>query len=364
MFSGFEKMTDSADKNFEQAPQIPEMHNIPSMDDLRVQLDEIFPMSPDVGDGRGEGQIQDTGESRPREVILDDGTVVTLPSPPDSVLHNAKTGYDKAGRSSETDMNRLDDNGKPYMNDDGGFIPNNTYEIDGTVYKTDDRGEIYSVDGRLYPNDTYKLNGNVYTTDDNGRIIDVRAVPTLSPENPRDNDAQKDAGGKDRQGNDQGGHIVGRDMGGDGGEGNLVAMDSRINQSDYKKMENDIKRTLTEGKDVSTHTEITYNGDSERPDVIKVTTTADGKETVYTYDNNINGTLRERAGDVGGEDAAVTMQAVLDETGGEVSSVKEEHDKNGNLVNVTMNITYTGENGKTQRTKVVIDHPQGGNGND
>lgn len=126
-------------------------------------------------------------------------------------------------------------------------------------------------------------------------------------------------------------------------------------------MENDIKRALADKKEVTTHTEISYSGDSERPDIIKVTVAADGKETVYTHDNNISGALRERVGEVGGKDAAETVQSVLDKTGGEVSSIKEEYDKNGSLAKATVNITYTSEDGKTQRAKVVVDGPQGGN---
>ena len=184
-----------------------------------------------------------------------------------------------------------DDNGKQYRTEDGGWIPNNTYVLDEVTYKTDDNGNIYSVDGKLQPNTTYELNGNVYTTDENGRIISCEAKPVRSPENPRDNEAQKQAGGEDRRPNDQGGHVVGRDMNGDGGNGNLVAMDSKINQSDYKRMENDIKAALDEGKDVTTKTEMTYSGDSERPDKITVTVTIDGKDTVYEYDNNLDGSL-------------------------------------------------------------------------
>lgn len=186
-----------------------------------------------------------------------------------------------------------DDNGKQYRTEDGGWIPNNTYVLDEVTYKTDDNGSIYSIDGKLQPNTTYELNGNVYTTDENGRIISCEAKPVRSPENPRDNEAQRQAGGEDRKPNDQGGHIVGRDMNGDSGIGNLVAMDSKINQSDYKRMENDIKTALDEGKDVTTKTEMTYSGDSERPDKITVTVTADGKDTVYKFDNNLDGSLRD-----------------------------------------------------------------------
>ena len=353
MFGGFEGLSVSGDMDIEKASQVPEASDhAPSMENLRSRLDEVFPIPSDGNDTFDERQMQNFIEQYPREVTLKDGTVVILPSGP--VLHGAEAG------KNETDAGTLDDNGKPYMTGEGDYIPNNTYEIDGTVYKTDDRGEIYSADGKLYPDDTYELSGNIYTTDENGRIIDVQAKPTRTPENARDGDAQKDAGGSDRREGDQGGHIVGRDMGGDGGEGNLVAMDSKINQSDYKRMENDIKRALDDGKEVTTHTEISYSGDSERPDIVKVTVTVDEKETAYTFDNNIDGSLRGKISEVGGKDAAATVQSVLDETGGEISSTKEEYHQNGTLEKATVNVTYTDEDGKSQRTRVVIDNPQGG----
>ena len=363
MFGEFERLSDSGDKGIEKTSHGPETTDKPlAMVNLRSRLDEVLPIPSDDGGKVDESQMQNSIEQYPKEVTLDDGTVVTLPSPPVPILHGTETGNSELAQSqpSESEASTLDDNGKSYMTDEGDYIPNNTYEIDGTVYKTDDRGEIYSADGKLYPNDTYELNGNIYTTDENGRIIDVQAKPVLTPENARDSDAQKDAGGNDRREGDQGGHIVGRDMGGDGGEGNLVAMDSKINQSDYKRMENDIKRALADGKEVTTHTEISYTGDSERPDIVKVTVTIDGKETVYTFDNNIDGSLREKVREVGGKDAAETVQSVLDETGGEISSIKEEYDENGNLIKVTVNVTYTDEDGKAQRRRVIIDNPQGG----
>lgn len=213
-------------------------------------------------------------------------------------------------------------------------------------------GNIYSIDGKRQSNTIYELNGNVYTTDGNGRIIICKARPVRSPENPRDNDAQRQAGGEGRRTNDQGGHIVGRDMNGDGGIGNLVAMDSKINQSDYKRMENDIKNALDGGKDVTTKTEMTYTDDSERPDRITATVTADGKDTVYKFDNNLDDSLRDEVPENGKE----TVQDRLDDTGGEISSIKEEYDEEGNLVETTVYITYKGEDGTNYRTSVVIEN--------
>lgn len=216
----------------------------------------------------------------------------------------------------------------------------------------DDNGNIYFNDGKLLPNTTYELNGNIYTTDDKGRIVKCEGNPIRSPENPRDIEAQRDAGGKDRRPNDQGGHIIGRDINGDGGAGNLVAMDSKINQSDYKRMENYVKDALDNGQEVTTTTEISYSGDSERPDKITVTVTADGKDTVYEFDNDLDGSLRDEVPENGKD----VVQDKLNETGGEVSSIKTEYDENGNPTETTVYITYTDEDGNNYRTSVVIDN--------
>lgn len=181
--------------------------SVPTLDDLKSKLEDIFKVETldRVSMKEDISETNSLEESNPRSVTLDDGTVVTLP--------DAKTCEN--------------------------------------MTKTDDNGTIYLKDGEHEPNTTYELNGNIYTTDEQGRIIRCEATPERSPENPRDVNAQLQAGGEYRRLNDQGRHIVGRDMNGDGGIGNPVAMDFRINQSDYKCMENDIKDALDEGSDAS-----------------------------------------------------------------------------------------------------------------
>lgn len=65
----------------------------------------------------------------------------------------------------------VDDNGKPYRTEDGGLLPNNTYELDGTIYETDDEGSIYRVDGEYYSDDRFVIDGEEYYTDENGNVI-------------------------------------------------------------------------------------------------------------------------------------------------------------------------------------------------
>ena len=63
-----------------------------------------------------------------------------------------------------------DDNGHPYRDDDGGWIPNNEYDLDGVHYATDDNGSVYCADGEYYPDDQFELCGTVFTTDSNGNV--------------------------------------------------------------------------------------------------------------------------------------------------------------------------------------------------
>jgi hypothetical protein len=125
-------------------------------------------------------------------------------------------------------------------------------------------------------------------------------------------------------------------------------------------MENDIKKALAEGKTVTTKTEFVYTGDSKRPDKIITTVTVDGKDTVHTFDNNLDGSLMDKVKENGSQEDVDRVQDELDETGGQISSVKEEFDENGNLERTTVTITYTDENGVNHRENVVIDNSNGG----
>ena len=63
-----------------------------------------------------------------------------------------------------------DDNGHTYKDDNGGYIPNNEYDLDGVHYQTDDNGSIYSADGSYYPDDVFVVNGTWHSTDENGNL--------------------------------------------------------------------------------------------------------------------------------------------------------------------------------------------------
>lgn len=233
------------------------------------------------------------------------------------------------------------------------------YNYDMPLGLLDDNNVEYIDDGKLLGETTYTLNGNEYSTDEHGRIINCESTPTLSPETSRDIGAQINAGGDDRQVGDQGGHIVGRDLGGDPGLGNMSAMDSRINQSDYKRMENDIKRSLNNGDVVVMSTELEYSDTSERPDRIISKVDLNGLETIYTFDNNIDGSLFEKIQETCNKSDIEVVKDTITSTDGKISSIKEEFDSEGNSIKTTVNITYQGEEGRNYRRQVVISNNVG-----
>ena len=119
--------------------------------------------------------------------------------------------------------------------------PNTIYRINHDIYETDDNGNVYKVNGKLLENTTYEINAISYTTDEFGRIISWDCKSTYEPENERDNNAQIESGGEDRQEGDDGGHLVARILGGpSGGEKNLKMI--------LLKLKNKIKMLKIKGK--------------------------------------------------------------------------------------------------------------------
>lgn len=108
---------------------------------------------------------------------------------------------------------------------------------------------------------------------------------------------------------------------------------------------------FSENRDVSLTTDIQYSGASKRPDIITATKSADGMITVYKFDNNLDGGLLDEVPENGKE----AVNEEISDTKGSISSIKSEYDKNGNLSETMVNITYTDENGGNHRTKVYID---------
>lgn len=70
-------------------------------------------------------------------------------------------------------------------------------------------------------------------------------------------------------GKDHGGHLIAKIFNGSGDIDNLVAMDRLVNQSEYRKIENAIKKAVIEGDVVSVEIEVIRNG-GKRPSEFKI----------------------------------------------------------------------------------------------
>ncbi|MDM8109076.1 DNA/RNA non-specific endonuclease [Phascolarctobacterium faecium] len=222
--------------------------------------------------------------------------------------------------------------------------PNSEYKIGDDTYETDDMGNTYKKNGELLPNTEYTINGSTYTTDENGNKISCDAEPEISEEGKRNIAEQRESGGENRKEGDQGGHIIARILGGAEGEENLVPMRGTINQGDYKKMELEIKRALEEGKQVSIHIDLEYDGTSSRPTKITATYYIDGKRTDIVFDNEENSTdlLDTLEGKISDEDFEQLKEEIDDMISDgcsvSVTSVKTEYDENGNTAKVIVGV--------------------------
>lgn len=150
----------------------------------------------------------------------------------------------------------------------------------------DDNGEVYRIGNELLPNNVYVENGYTYLTDSEGRVKSAEGQLQLSEE-PRKqiSDSMETIGKGDQKEGDQKGHLIGDRFGGGNGLENIVAMDGRVNQSDYKRIENTCAKALESGHEVHLKVVPKYDKSSSRPTSFRITYTIDGEKTVATIKN-------------------------------------------------------------------------------
>ena len=153
---------------------------------------------------------------------------------------------------------------------------------------TDDAGRVYRCNNELIKNNTYEINGYSYTTDEMGRITSAEGKAHLKTHEGRLDikDSKETVGRGHALETDDRGHIIGDQLDGSNGMENLVAQDSGINKGAYKALEDRIAGMVKEGKNVEIKVEPIY-GDkfSYRPTEIKYTYTVEGEKTVTLFPN-------------------------------------------------------------------------------
>lgn len=137
---------------------------------------------------------------------------------------------------------------------------------------------------------SFTKNGYKYDLDDKGRVLKVGGNLKLNKSQARNQNAQRNAGGKDRLPDDQGGHFIGRRFEGPKDEVNHFAQNGNFNNSSYRKLENSWERMLKDKKDVRIEITPKYTGDSLRPDTLKVKQWIDGiPQDLIIFGNKFGG---------------------------------------------------------------------------
>ena len=128
----------------------------------------------------------------------------------------------------------------------------------------------------LKPSIVYLKNGYTYYTDADRNITKVSGIIELN-DAKRIPSAQKAIVEQTgRPGEDHGGHLIAKIFNGSGDIDNLVAMDRVVNQSEYRRVENAIKKAVMEGNVVSVEIEVIRNG-SKRPSEFKFSYSINGE---------------------------------------------------------------------------------------
>lgn len=310
--------------NLEEKLQIPERTQ-----EIKLNSESDHIIEDLFQDDYGEEKRIDVNTSEPLEV---DSKLEMKELFADDFFNGSKSSWESNNSNQEQEKEQY---GPEFKFEDNAFTP-----------ETDDNGRIYKIDDyKLMPNCEYTIDGISYKTDNLGRIVSCDGKARLTSEGERDNKAQIIAGGEDRRPGDQGGHILARIFGGAKGIENMLAMrGTAINQSVYKRVENEIAKALEEGKDVHVHMDIGYIGDSQRPSKITERYTIDGKETIAEFDNdegsiNLLSSVEDKLEKEDYNDLKQEIQDANDD-GANISvvSVKTEYDEDGTAIKVAVTI--------------------------
>lgn len=127
------------------------------------------------------------------------------------------------------------------------------------------------LNGKLNPNETYDVGGYLYKTDDLGRVNKVKAKLELKNKGRNKHQQGKSVTLKDGvKGQDDGGHLIAQIFNGPGEQINYVPQKSSLNRGAWKTMENQWAKALKEKKKVNIEINNIFEGNSKRPKFQKV----------------------------------------------------------------------------------------------
>lgn len=168
--------------------------------------------------------------------------------------------------------------------------PNPLCDIDVDKYYTDDCNKVYRINNDLIADNTYEINGYKYETDNAGRIISAEGKLQVKDHEGYNKISQSagitEIGKGDERETDDRGHIFANRFNGASDIGNLVAQDSSLNRGEFNKFEQQLAREVNNGNEVYSKIDLSYPGDSFRPDSFLVSYSINGEEFVKVFSNN------------------------------------------------------------------------------
>lgn len=166
------------------------------------------------------------------------------------------------------------------------------FSVDSKRYY-DDAGKEYRTGNDLLPNNTYEINGYSYATDEIGRIISASGTLHIKNHEGRlpIRDSIEDIGKGNQRNTDDRGHLIGDQFGGSNGLENMIPQDAGINRNDFKNFENDLATQVKIGNKVYVSVEPYYEGVSRRPVSVAVFYEINGTENYREFPNSSGGEM-------------------------------------------------------------------------
>ena len=200
---------------------------------------------------------------------------------------NSETeGYRKIKPEKETSTREVDDYWDAEFKNGAEKAQAESHEKAEREY-FDDNGTKYREGDKLLPNTKFEVNGHQYETDEMGRTISAEGQLKLcNPEEyTRHTEEVRNFDGQEYKEGDDRGHLIGHRFGGSDKLENLVPMDSKLNQGDFKKLENSLASALENDTKVYLKVEPVYEGNSARPSEFRVSYSVDGEMDVVVFKN-------------------------------------------------------------------------------
>ncbi|MED9969346.1 MAG: DNA/RNA non-specific endonuclease [Ruminococcus sp.] len=188
----------------------------------------------------------------------------------------SKMQNNTSSQKSSKDETRALDNDKPYRE-----------EVNP---KTDDNGRSYRAGDNLNANNTFVRNGYQYTTDSRGRVVSASGTLNINEEgqaNRRMSDSIEIIGKGHQKATDDRGHLIGHQFNGSDSLENLVPQNAKINQGNFKRLEDHLAKLVKSGYNVTANVVPIYSQQSHRPDAIFYFYTVNDNAFTVLFPNDI-----------------------------------------------------------------------------